>query len=151
MLKQNTSNLKYDDHNDGGEYESDDMNKTNINSNNDDNFGDSIDSVDIISDLYEKIDKIGEGTYGEVFRAVDKKTKERVALKQVKVENEKEGVYLFYLFIFILLYLSFLLLQLEKLNFLNFLSILLLSNSKIFYEKIVFINIFNIPTPIFGL
>lgn len=38
------------------------------------------------------MDKIGEGTYGVVFRAVDKTTKEIVALKKVKLENEDEGV-----------------------------------------------------------
>lgn len=38
------------------------------------------------------MEKIGEGTYGVVFRAVDKNTKEIVALKKVKLENEDEGV-----------------------------------------------------------
>jgi serine/threonine protein kinase len=34
---------------------------------------------------FEKLEKIGEGTYGAVFRARDKLTSEIVALKQVKV------------------------------------------------------------------
>lgn len=38
------------------------------------------------------MDKIGEGTYGVVFRARDMNTKEIVALKKVKLENEDEGV-----------------------------------------------------------
>lgn len=44
------------------------------------------------SDRYEKIDKIGEGTYGEVYRAKDMQNNEIVALKKIKLENEDEGV-----------------------------------------------------------
>lgn len=40
---------------------------------------------------YEFLNKIEEGTYGEVFRAKDRKTKEIVALKRLKMENEKYG------------------------------------------------------------
>ena len=41
---------------------------------------------------YEKIAKIGQGTFGEVFKACDKKNKGKiVALKKVLMENEKEG------------------------------------------------------------
>ncbi|XP_069948126.1 cyclin-dependent kinase 9-like [Cherax quadricarinatus] len=40
---------------------------------------------------YEKLDKIGQGTFGEVFKARHKKTKKVVALKKVLMENEKEG------------------------------------------------------------
>jgi serine/threonine protein kinase len=43
-------------------------------------------------DKYEKIDKIGEGTYGIVYRGRDITTKELVALKKIKLENEDEGV-----------------------------------------------------------
>jgi cell division cycle 2-like protein len=42
-------------------------------------------------DEYEKLNKINEGTYGVVYRARDKKTGEVVALKQVKMEKEKDG------------------------------------------------------------
>ncbi|XP_039271701.2 cyclin-dependent kinase 9-like [Styela clava] len=40
---------------------------------------------------YERITKIGQGTFGEVFKAKDKKTGRYVALKKVIMENEKEG------------------------------------------------------------
>ncbi|XP_054769366.1 cyclin-dependent kinase 9-like [Lytechinus pictus] len=40
---------------------------------------------------YEKLAKIGQGTFGEVFKAKHKKNKNIVALKKVLMENEKEG------------------------------------------------------------
>ncbi|PIK45807.1 cyclin-dependent kinase [Apostichopus japonicus] len=40
---------------------------------------------------YEKIIKIGQGTFGEVFKARHQKTRKIVALKKVLMENEKEG------------------------------------------------------------
>lgn len=40
---------------------------------------------------YEMLDQIGEGTYGQVYKAVNKLTGEQVALKRVRLENEKEG------------------------------------------------------------
>jgi len=41
---------------------------------------------------YEKLAKIGQGTFGEVFKACDKKDKSKiVALKKILMENEKEG------------------------------------------------------------
>ncbi|XP_058125393.1 cyclin-dependent kinase 9 isoform X2 [Anopheles coustani] len=44
------------------------------------------------SSKYEKVTKIGQGTFGEVFKAREKKsTKKFVALKKVLMENEKEG------------------------------------------------------------
>ncbi|CAF1016361.1 unnamed protein product [Rotaria sp. Silwood1] len=42
-------------------------------------------------EVYEILAKIGEGTYGEVFKARDKTTGELCALKKVRLENEKEG------------------------------------------------------------
>ncbi len=42
-------------------------------------------------DMYEKLEIIGEGTYGKVYKARDIKTNQLVALKSVKLENEKEG------------------------------------------------------------
>eukprot|EP00472_Partenskyella_glossopodia_P006305 CAMPEP_0197523702 /NCGR_PEP_ID=MMETSP1318-20131121/8583_1 /TAXON_ID=552666 /ORGANISM="Partenskyella glossopodia, Strain RCC365" /LENGTH=344 /DNA_ID=CAMNT_0043076479 /DNA_START=1 /DNA_END=1035 /DNA_ORIENTATION=- len=40
---------------------------------------------------YEKINRIGEGTYGTVYRGRDKKTGEIVALKKVRLMDEKNG------------------------------------------------------------
>lgn len=42
-------------------------------------------------DNYKKLNKIAEGTYGVVYRAQDITTGEIVALKMLKLENEKEG------------------------------------------------------------
>ncbi|TBU05913.1 cyclin-dependent kinase, partial [Hamiltosporidium magnivora] len=41
---------------------------------------------------YQKIEKIGEGTYGVVYKAKDKNTGEIVALKKIRFENENDGV-----------------------------------------------------------
>ena len=41
---------------------------------------------------FEKLNRIGEGTYGIVYRARDLKTGEVVALKKIRMENEKEGL-----------------------------------------------------------
>jgi serine/threonine protein kinase len=40
---------------------------------------------------FQKLNRIGEGTYGIVYRAHDTKTKEVVALKKIRMESEKEG------------------------------------------------------------
>lgn len=42
-------------------------------------------------DHYEKLQKIGEGTYGSVYKARCRETNEYVALKKLKLENETEG------------------------------------------------------------
>ena len=42
-------------------------------------------------DAYEKIEQVGEGTYGEVFMARSRDDSSLVALKKVKLEGEKEG------------------------------------------------------------
>ena len=39
---------------------------------------------------YERKNRIGEGTYGTVYRAVCKETREVVALKKVILHNEKQ-------------------------------------------------------------
>lgn len=41
---------------------------------------------------YEKVAKIGEGTYGVVFQAKDNSTGELVALKRIRLDSEEEGV-----------------------------------------------------------
>ncbi|KAH0456155.1 hypothetical protein IEQ34_014062 [Dendrobium chrysotoxum] len=43
-------------------------------------------------DQYEKVEKIGEGTYGVVYKARDKLTNETIALKKIRLEQEDEGV-----------------------------------------------------------
>ncbi|XP_063239591.1 cyclin-dependent kinase 1 isoform X2 [Bacillus rossius redtenbacheri] len=43
-------------------------------------------------DNFQKIEKIGEGTYGVVYKAKNKKTGEMVAMKKIRLENEDEGV-----------------------------------------------------------
>ncbi|TPX68509.1 hypothetical protein SpCBS45565_g03076 [Spizellomyces sp. 'palustris'] len=42
-------------------------------------------------DNYEKLNRIEEGAYGVVYRARDRQTGEIVALKKLKLENEKNG------------------------------------------------------------
>ena len=41
---------------------------------------------------YQKIDKIGEGTYGKVYKALDHRSGQYVALKKTRLEMEEEGV-----------------------------------------------------------
>jgi len=41
---------------------------------------------------YEKMERLGEGTYGVVFKARDTHQKDYVAVKKIKLENEDEGV-----------------------------------------------------------
>ena len=41
---------------------------------------------------YEKQEKIGEGTYGVVYKGLDKATNETIALKKIRLDQEDEGV-----------------------------------------------------------
>uniref|UniRef100_A0A1I7Y5Z3 Protein kinase domain-containing protein n=1 Tax=Steinernema glaseri TaxID=37863 RepID=A0A1I7Y5Z3_9BILA len=43
-------------------------------------------------DKYERIAKIGQGSFGEVFKARCRKTSQLVAMKKILMESEKEGV-----------------------------------------------------------
>ncbi|KAK9829831.1 hypothetical protein WJX72_008122 [[Myrmecia] bisecta] len=44
-----------------------------------------------IEHCYERLDQIGEGTYGQVYLARDKQDGSLVALKKIRMDNEKEG------------------------------------------------------------
>ena len=41
---------------------------------------------------FEKLNRVGEGTYGVVYRAKDLASGEIVALKKIRMEREKEGL-----------------------------------------------------------
>lgn len=41
--------------------------------------------------VYSKVDKIGEGTYGIVYKAFNRQTKSYVALKRIRLDSETEG------------------------------------------------------------
>lgn len=45
-----------------------------------------------IMQKYEKLEKIGEGTYGTVFKGKNRETMEIVALKRVRLDEDDEGV-----------------------------------------------------------
>jgi cyclin-dependent kinase 2 len=48
--------------------------------------------VEIDSEKYQKISKIGEGTYGIVYKAKDKLTNDLVAIKSIRLDHEDEGI-----------------------------------------------------------
>ncbi|KNC72703.1 hypothetical protein SARC_14737, partial [Sphaeroforma arctica JP610] len=44
------------------------------------------------TDTYKRLEKIGSGTYGVVYKAKHKTTGEVVALKRIRLEGDDEGV-----------------------------------------------------------
>ncbi|KAG7895621.1 hypothetical protein KL936_000329 [Ogataea polymorpha] len=47
--------------------------------------------VDIKGPVFERINQVGEGTYGKVYKAKNKITGQLVALKRLRLESEREG------------------------------------------------------------
>jgi len=45
-----------------------------------------------MSEKYEKLDKLGEGTFGVVYRAKNIQNGEEVALKKIRKQQDEEGV-----------------------------------------------------------
>lgn len=45
-----------------------------------------------VVERYQKLEKIGEGTYGVVYKARDRNTNEIIALKRIRLEADDEGV-----------------------------------------------------------
>lgn len=43
-------------------------------------------------EAFEKLEKVGEGTYGKVYRARERATGKIVALKKTKLHEDEEGV-----------------------------------------------------------
>ncbi|KAK7204521.1 kinase-like domain-containing protein [Myxozyma melibiosi] len=44
-----------------------------------------------VGSIYERQSQVGEGTYGKVYKAINQITKERVALKRIRMESERDG------------------------------------------------------------
>ncbi|NXN91934.1 CDK3 kinase, partial [Rhinopomastus cyanomelas] len=49
-------------------------------------------AMDTVQEVFEKVEKIGEGTYGVVYKARNKRTGQLVALKKIRLDLETEGV-----------------------------------------------------------
>ncbi|KAM0672935.1 cyclin-dependent protein kinase [Ordospora colligata] len=45
-----------------------------------------------MAESFQKLEKIGEGTYGVVYKAIERNTQRIVALKKIRLENENEGI-----------------------------------------------------------
>ncbi|NXY62405.1 CDK3 kinase, partial [Callaeas wilsoni] len=48
--------------------------------------------MEAIQESFQKVEKIGEGTYGVVYKARNKRTGQLVALKKIRLDSESEGV-----------------------------------------------------------
>ncbi|XP_063149121.1 cyclin-dependent kinase 3 [Candoia aspera] len=48
--------------------------------------------MDTFQDVFQKVEKIGEGTYGVVYKARNKQTGQLVALKKIRLDSDTEGV-----------------------------------------------------------
>ena len=48
--------------------------------------------VAIDMERYQRIEKVGEGTYGVVYKAKDRTTGQIVALKKIRLANDEEGI-----------------------------------------------------------
>lgn len=46
---------------------------------------------DTITDFYDRLGQVGEGTYGKVYKAKNKVSKLHVALKRIRMEQERDG------------------------------------------------------------
>lgn len=51
-------------------------------------------------DRYENLSKVGQGTFGEVFKVKDKHSNKIFALKRLRTEKETEGVGFLYLYFY---------------------------------------------------
>ncbi|NXV82789.1 CDK3 kinase, partial [Atlantisia rogersi] len=49
-------------------------------------------TMDAVREVFQKVEKIGEGTYGVVYKARSKRTGQLVALKKIRLDSETEGV-----------------------------------------------------------
>nr|XP_054957530.1 cyclin-dependent kinase 3 isoform X1 [Pan paniscus] len=49
-------------------------------------------SSSVAMDMFQKVEKIGEGTYGVVYKAKNRETGQLVALKKIRLDLEMEGV-----------------------------------------------------------
>ena len=43
-------------------------------------------------DKYDKLENVGEGSYGKVYKARDKTNGQLVAIKKTKIEKPEEGI-----------------------------------------------------------
>ncbi|NXP46436.1 CDK3 kinase, partial [Heliornis fulica] len=49
-------------------------------------------TMDAFEEVFQKVEKIGEGTYGVVYKARNKSTGQLVALKKIRLDSETEGI-----------------------------------------------------------